>query len=111
MRTILQNYWEKLRTSYWFIPSLMVLAAMLLAYGVNWLDEVWTPDWLWESGWAHKNEPEGARELLSTAAGGIITVTGVVFSITVVACSTTSCGTAAISFPSAPFSPPTCTVC
>jgi uncharacterized membrane protein len=90
MKTRLLNLWEKLRTSYWFIPSLMVLAALLLAPGINWLDDVWTPDWLWESGWAHKNEPAGARELLSTAAGGVITVTGVVFSITIVALSLAS---------------------
>jgi uncharacterized membrane protein len=90
VKTKLLNFWEKLRTSYWFVPSLMMLASLLLAHGVNWLDEIWTPDWLWESGWAHKSEPEGARELLSTAAGGIITVTGVVFSITVVALSLAS---------------------
>jgi uncharacterized membrane protein len=90
MKTRLLNFWEKLRTSYWFIPSLMMVAALLLAWGVDLLDEIWTPDWLWESGWAHKSEPQGARELLSTAAGGIITVTGVVFSITVVALSLAS---------------------
>jgi uncharacterized membrane protein len=90
VKTKLLNFWEKLRTSYWFVPSLMMLASLLLAHGVNWLDEIWTPDWLWESGWAHKSEPEGARELLSTAAGGIITVTGVVFSITIVALSLAS---------------------
>lgn len=90
MRTRLYNLWEKLRTSYWFIPSLMAVAALFVAFGANRLDEVWTPEWLWESGWAYKNEPEGARELLSTAAGGIIGVTGVVFSITVVALSLAS---------------------
>jgi uncharacterized membrane protein len=90
MKTKLLNLWEKLHTSYWFVPSLMVVAALLLAQGINWLDDMWTPDWLWESDWAHKNEPEGARELLSTAAGGIITVTGVVFSITIVALSLAS---------------------
>ncbi|MBE0596944.1 MAG: DUF2254 domain-containing protein [Desulfuromonadales bacterium] len=90
MRTRLKNFWEKLRTSYWFVPSLMMAGALLLALGINALDEVWTPDWLWESDWAHKNEPEGARELLSTAAGGMITVTGVVFSITIVALSLAS---------------------
>lgn len=90
MKTRLYNLWEKLRTSYWFIPALMAVGATLLAYGIDRLDEVYTPEWLWESGWAHKSEPEGAREILSTAASGIITVTGVVFSITIVALSLAS---------------------
>ncbi len=90
MKTRFLNFWEKLRTSYWFVPSLMAVGAMLFAYGINELDEIWTPEWLWESGWAHKSEPEGARELLSTVAGGIITVTGVVFSVTIVTLSLAS---------------------
>jgi uncharacterized membrane protein len=68
----------------------MAISALLLGYGINVLDEIWTPDWLWESRWAHKSGPEGARELLSIAAGGIITVTGVVFSITIVTLSLAS---------------------
>ncbi len=90
MKTRLYNLWEKLRISYWFIPALMALGALLLAYGVGWLDEFSMPDWLLESRWLHKSEPEGARQLLSTVAGGIITVTGVVFSVTIVALSLAS---------------------
>ncbi len=85
MRTKLFNIWEKLRSSYWFVPTLMAMGAFLLAYGALRMDEIWKPKWLWHAGWFYRNEPEGAREILSTVAGGMITVTGVVFSITVVA--------------------------
>lgn len=37
-----------------------------------------------EAGWLWAGGPDGARELLSTIAGSMITVTGVVFSITIV---------------------------
>lgn len=84
------NFWEKLRSNYWFLPSLMALGALALAAAAIWFDERYSSKWLWESGWAYRNEPEGARELLSTIASGNITVAGVVFSITIVALSLAS---------------------
>ncbi|GJM15085.1 MAG: hypothetical protein DHS20C13_04120 [Thermodesulfobacteriota bacterium] len=41
--------------------------------------------WIESLGWIYENKPEGARALLSTVAGSMITVAGVVFSITIVA--------------------------
>jgi uncharacterized membrane protein len=43
------------------------------------------PDWIDEVGWIYSGGPEGAREVLSTIASSMITVAGVVFSITIVA--------------------------
>ena len=61
----------------------MAIAAIGLSFAtiaVEWrLQHRLTDDgWLWAGG------PEGARELLSTIAGSMITVTGVIFSITMV---------------------------
>lgn len=83
MRTRLRHVWEVLTSSYWFVPSLMVAAAVGLAFGILAVDTAWindegVPDWLY-SGTAG-----GARDLLATVAGSIITVAGVVFSIAIV---------------------------
>src|SRR5690606_24713612 len=41
--------------------------------------------WINEMGWLNPNTPEGARSLLATIAGSMITVAGVTFSITIAA--------------------------
>jgi len=69
------------------VPSVMVLMAMILSFATIQLDTVVAgaaPDWL---SWLFDNQPQGAREVLSTIAGSMITVAGVVFSITLVAVS------------------------
>ena len=78
-------YFDLLRTSYWFVPSLMTLLAVGAALGAVRLDEV--ADWERYQGsrWIYMGSGEGARQLLATVAGSMITVAGVVFSITIVA--------------------------
>jgi uncharacterized membrane protein len=78
--------WEAVRTSYWFAPAVMTLGALGLALGLGALDEALqardkytAAAWLWTGG------PEGARMLLGTAAGALITVASTIFSITIVA--------------------------
>lgn len=78
---------DDIRSSYWFIPSLMALAALGLGIGVVYLDVAVGTDWLTELGWYQSNTSDGAREVLSTIAGSAITVAGVVFSITIVSVS------------------------
>ena len=75
------------RTSYWFIPSLMALAAVLLGAGTVWLDVRLGTSWIKGVSWYQQIQADGAREVLSTIAGSMITVAGVVFSITIVALS------------------------
>lgn len=70
--------------SYWFIPSLLAVAAMLAAGGMLRLDMQ-----LGSSDWSTGDFPlittaAGARTLLATIAGSAISVAGVVFSITIV---------------------------
>jgi uncharacterized membrane protein len=76
--------WARIRDSLWFIPAIAVTSASLLAIGAV---AIPTPDtgsdladrWLFGGG------AEGARGVLSAIAGGLITVTGTVFSVTIVA--------------------------
>ena len=79
--------WRSFRASYWFVPSLMVVIAIVLGALMVWLDSGPAGGLLDAIGWYQKSKPEGAREVLSAIAGSMITVAGVVFSITIVAIS------------------------
>lgn len=76
--------WTRIRDSLWFVPSVSVIVAVALAVFAV---QIPTPDstgalaqvWLFGGGAA------GARSMLSAIAGSLITVTGVVFSVTIVA--------------------------
>lgn len=78
-------YWDDLRSSMWFVPALLALAAVSLSAVAlvidGWLAGGPLSDLVrsWSGG------PDGARELLGTIAGSMITIAGVTFSIVVVA--------------------------
>jgi len=87
----LLRLWDSLRASYWFVPSVMTLGAVGAAQGALVLDRLLLADGGGMVTWLHAaGEPEGARLLLSTVAGSMITVAGVTFSILVVALSLAS---------------------
>lgn len=90
MKASLLKYWERVRSSFWFLPSLMAGAAAALAFTTIALDEALTDEWLQALGWAYTGGAEGASLLLSTIAGSMITIAGVVFSLTLVALSLAS---------------------
>jgi uncharacterized membrane protein len=75
-----------LGSTLWFVPGVMVVGALLLAYGLIELDRrlAWfeTSDKL---PWIFHGGANSARDLLSAIASSSITVMGVVFSITIVA--------------------------
>ncbi|MDX1530516.1 MAG: DUF2254 domain-containing protein [Rhodothermales bacterium] len=79
--------WDSLRSSYWFIPTVMSLAAFALAVTATAADGAFGSEWLEEVPWLAGNKPDGARAVLSTVAGSMITVAGVVFSVTIAAVS------------------------
>lgn len=83
MKTRVLYIWEMLRTSYWFVPGLMVIGAAALSFGLVELDDAISKTV--RPGWAFGGAPAGAREVLSTIAGSVITVAGVTFSITIAA--------------------------
>lgn len=81
----LRQWLETLRSSYWFIPSVMSLGALVLAGVVPRLDTLLGSEWIEAWMLLGPNQPAGARSLLSTVAGSMITVAGVAFSITIAA--------------------------
>ncbi len=82
----LRATWYTISASFWFLPALMVASSILLSFMMIYLDaNVVKISWIESLGWIYENKPEGARSLLSTVAGSMITVAGVVFSITIVA--------------------------
>lgn len=82
----LDTLWESLRASLWFVPTLIVTASVALALGLVELDSMASRANLMEA-WPRLfgAGAEGSRGLLSTIAGSMVTVTGVTFSITIVA--------------------------
>jgi uncharacterized membrane protein len=77
--------WHIVRSSYWFIPAIMTVSVIVLSYITIYLDKMLIEgDWFESLGMIYTNKPEGARALLSTVAGSMITVAALVFSITIV---------------------------
>ncbi|MCQ8184120.1 DUF2254 domain-containing protein [Parvularcula maris] len=83
MRTFLISLIRQVRASYWFLPSVMVLLAFVLASGTRRLDLVIDAEALRGFGPLSVASPGGARAILSAIAGSIISVAGVTFSITI----------------------------
>ncbi len=82
--------WSRVHSSFWFLPAAMASGAMILASAAVALDTLVT-DWLtlnW--GVTFTGGAEGASSLLGAIAGSMITIAGVVFSMTLVALSLTS---------------------
>ncbi len=75
----------KLSSSYWFVPGLMILGAIALSFGMVRLDHALLDASIDVSGWLYSGTPAGARQLLATIASAIITVTSLVFSMTLIA--------------------------
>ena len=87
MNIKLANIWEYLRSSLWFIPLIMTALSIAVAIGLLHLDEIFEKDKISYSIWFYTGGAENARAILSTIASSMITVAGVVFSITIVALS------------------------
>lgn len=83
---LLRKHWENLRSSLWFIPTLIVVGAVVLAVALIEVDSPGSRGQLAER-WPRLfgAGAEASRGLLSAIAGSMITVAGVTFSITVVA--------------------------
>lgn len=92
MKSWLSKLLNNLRTSLWFIPTLMVVGAALLSLLTQYVDTTLVghemPRWI--EVFTYAGEPDGARTILGAIAGSMITVAGTVFSITIVALSLAS---------------------
>lgn len=85
MKSMLLNFASQVRGSYWYIPLLMSLTAVLLGILTLRLDHLFVLEWLKKGEWFYISNLEGSRTILSTIATSMITVAGVTFSMTIVA--------------------------
>lgn len=90
MRAWIWKTVENIRQSYWFIPMLMTLGAVAMSIVMVVLDRMSGVTWLDRIPWLYANQASGARALLQTIAGSMITVAGVTFSITIAAVANSS---------------------
>jgi uncharacterized membrane protein len=86
MRTWVLSRWDLLRGTFWFIPLLMVVGAVVLSLLMLTLDRAAVERGLELSlAWTFTRGPAGSRAVLATVAGSMITIASVCFSITIVA--------------------------
>ncbi|HET9505322.1 MAG TPA: DUF2254 domain-containing protein [Hymenobacter sp.] len=78
----LQRWWLDLNSSLWFVPSLMVLGAIVAAYFLVHLDDSIGHEWTKRHPLLFGAGADGARGMLSSIAGSMITVAGLIFSLT-----------------------------
>ncbi len=83
--TRLRAVWERMRGTYWAVPSAMAVVSLVLSIVTIDVDQALTAKFLSHLSWVYTGGPEGARAVLSTIAASMITVAGVTFSITIVA--------------------------
>jgi uncharacterized membrane protein len=76
---------DRLHQSFWLVPGAMAIASIIAAPGMLWLDT--TPVGVAIGQWPAPSAvgADGARLVLSTIAGSMITVASLVFSMTLVA--------------------------
>lgn len=73
---------ERLRASFWFLPSVMAAGAVALSFFMVEVD-IWIGiDLRTKPGWFLTFGPEGARAILGAIASSMITVAGLTFSLT-----------------------------
>ncbi|MBA2468951.1 MAG: DUF2254 domain-containing protein, partial [Chloroflexia bacterium] len=85
MRQRFRTWWFDLQYTLWFVPSLMTLTAVVLAFVMLRLDREALAEEEIHRWWFFEAGAEGARGVLSTIAGTMITVATTAFSITIVA--------------------------
>ena len=85
VQTSLRKFWLSLNASYWFIPTLLTLAALVLSFVTIFIDRNGGAQWLTDLGWVQASRPDGARSLLTVISSSMIGVASTVFAITIAA--------------------------
>lgn len=73
------------RSSFWYVPSLVVVDGAAIALALIEADTAWGTRWLAQWPRLFGAGAEGARQMLSTLAGSMMSLMGVTFSMTLVA--------------------------
>lgn len=81
----LSKLWDSLHSSFWFVPTLMVVLAIGLSFLTIAIDQKQETNIMGEVGWAYSLGPNGSRAILSAIAGSMVSVATTAFSITIVA--------------------------
>src|SRR4051794_23175529 len=84
MKTHLRKIWDSLKSTYWFVPLVMMALAVLLWFGTITLDYTVSTREKKAIAWLYISDIDSMRTLLLTIAGAIIGIVGVVFSIIMV---------------------------
>ncbi len=79
-----RQFWNDLRTSFWFLPSLIVAASIALSAALVEAQSIGSEQWLARWPRLFGAGAAGARGMLSTIAGSMMTVVGVTFSMVLV---------------------------
>ena len=90
MRGQFFKYWDRVRSGFWFLPAVMASVAVALALVSVTVSETVTDWFTLHFGWTFTGGAEGASAVLGIIAGSMITIAGVVFSMTLVALSLAS---------------------
>ena len=85
MKTRALHIWEQLKTSFWFIPVVIVFLSVIASMILINIDSTYKYEPEGFFAYFISEDVESARQILSTIAGAMLNVTGVVFSITLVA--------------------------
>lgn len=85
MKTWVTHFWERIRTSFWFVPSLLSAGAVLLASLMLELDREWENALTSTFPSLETASASGTRELISTAATATLSLAGITFSGVLVA--------------------------
>ena len=80
-----KQFWSNLRSSFWFMPSLIVVANIAFAAALIETDSIGSDRWLAQWPRLFGIGADGARQMLSTLAGSMMSVLGITFSMTLVA--------------------------
>lgn len=68
------HFWSNLRSSFWFMPSMIVVASIALAAVLIEADAAVSNQWLAQWPRLFGTGAEGARGMMSTIAGSMMTV-------------------------------------
>ena len=80
--TQITSAWERLRTNFWFLPSLMATLAAVSSFALIEFDVWLGAEAVRSLGWTYMFGAEGARAILSAIASSMITVAALTFSMT-----------------------------
>ncbi|TYZ06172.1 DUF2254 domain-containing protein [Hymenobacter lutimineralis] len=78
----LRALWQNVNASLWFVPTLMVAGAILLAFGLVLAEPLLNHERLQDFPLLFGAGADGARGMLTAIAGSMITVAGLIFSLT-----------------------------